>query len=340
MKIVEVRLVIRPPGGDAGLGVGSDEDAAPRLREEGGAGPRSRRTRRRDDRQLVTGDPATGTGPPLALVVVDGAPRQLAPPNAGFAGVEVGDGILCDLTSAHAALVRRSCPALTPRPLGTARSFGFGDRLGRATAGRTCVRCDRCAPGSLRCSPSSRRASLSGRGAASATCSTRRRGARSLPAGARYGADADHLQDTDAVAAAAAAGFDPSRSARRRSSRGRRDLRGRGVGATLRGAPVVAPRRLAGGHGTPFLAPARARRAALEPPPEQELRRAAVKYGRAVAGAPPAWPVRCRRGRRSRYPSTRHRTRRRRSSTSTSPASCDGSGWSSSASLRAFPEPS
>ncbi len=54
----------------------------------------------------------------------------------GFAGQEVGRGVLlCPCSAEHAAALRARLPWLSPAPLGRQTSFGFGDRMGSATAG-------------------------------------------------------------------------------------------------------------------------------------------------------------------------------------------------------------
>jgi len=53
-----------------------------------------------------------------------------------FAGQEVGQGVLlCPCSAEHAAALRARLPWLNPAPLGRQTSFGFGDRMGSATAG-------------------------------------------------------------------------------------------------------------------------------------------------------------------------------------------------------------
>ena len=55
---------------------------------------------------------------------------------AGFAGQEVGQGVLlCPCSAEHAAALRARLPWLRPSTLGRQTSFGFGDRMGSATAG-------------------------------------------------------------------------------------------------------------------------------------------------------------------------------------------------------------
>ena len=67
----------------------------------------------------------TSRGPELAVM---GDP-------AGFEGEVCGEALLCPLTSANVATLRARLPWLRPQPLGLAKSFGFGDRLGLATPG-------------------------------------------------------------------------------------------------------------------------------------------------------------------------------------------------------------
>src|SRR5262245_4845500 len=55
---------------------------------------------------------------------------------AGFAGQQVGQGVLlCPCTAEHAMALRARLPWLRPTALGRQTSFGFGDRMGSATAG-------------------------------------------------------------------------------------------------------------------------------------------------------------------------------------------------------------
>lgn len=54
---------------------------------------------------------------------------------SGFKG-EINNGqMLCDLSAENAVVLRSRLPWLNPVPLGIKKSFGFGDRLGQATAG-------------------------------------------------------------------------------------------------------------------------------------------------------------------------------------------------------------
>ena len=54
----------------------------------------------------------------------------------GFAGQEVGQGVLlCPCSAEHAVALRARLPWLRPAALGRQTSFGFGDRMGSATAG-------------------------------------------------------------------------------------------------------------------------------------------------------------------------------------------------------------
>lgn len=54
---------------------------------------------------------------------------------SGFAGKIQSGRLLCPLTAENAQTLRGRLPWLVPVPLGTQTSFGFGDRLGMATAG-------------------------------------------------------------------------------------------------------------------------------------------------------------------------------------------------------------
>src|SRR5690348_6306450 len=54
----------------------------------------------------------------------------------GFTGTTTPEGgLLCACSAEHAAALRARLPWLNPAPLGRHPSFGFGDRLGSATAG-------------------------------------------------------------------------------------------------------------------------------------------------------------------------------------------------------------
>lgn len=53
----------------------------------------------------------------------------------GFEGEAQGDALLCPLTAANAAELRRRLDWLRPQPLGLVKSAGTGDRLGSATPG-------------------------------------------------------------------------------------------------------------------------------------------------------------------------------------------------------------
>lgn len=55
--------------------------------------------------------------------------------SAGFQGKPVAGILQCPLNPDNAAALRERLPWLRPQPLGVATSFGFGDRLGMATAG-------------------------------------------------------------------------------------------------------------------------------------------------------------------------------------------------------------
>jgi hypothetical protein len=85
---------------------------------------------------------------PRSLVEQDGASFCLGVTRAGerrlvvagradgFVGESNGQGaLLCPCTAENAAALRRRLPWLTPAPLGTQTSFGFGDRIGSATPG-------------------------------------------------------------------------------------------------------------------------------------------------------------------------------------------------------------
>ena len=148
----------------------------------------------------------------LELVSVAGR-RMLAVPRTaeGFEGepAELEGRLvrLVEKTPASAAAVRASSPHLRPRPLGTAPSFGFGDRIGLATPGH--IR-------SLRTTGSTLAPVLAQQSARELVRTGRSFGEvldaatwGALEAGwtAGYGADADHLRTTAEVESALAAGF-------------------------------------------------------------------------------------------------------------------------------------
>jgi hypothetical protein len=56
-------------------------------------------------------------------------------PADGFIGTRTTQGVLCPCSPENAAALRARLPWLNPVPLGRHISFGFGDRLGSATAG-------------------------------------------------------------------------------------------------------------------------------------------------------------------------------------------------------------
>ena len=72
----------------------------------------------------------------LATLDDDGATALVVRgPADGFTGARVGDDLICPLTTANAQALQARLPWLVPVPLGSALSFGFGDRLGLATPG-------------------------------------------------------------------------------------------------------------------------------------------------------------------------------------------------------------
>ena len=145
-----------------------------------------------------------------SLVAVDGRERLLVPPDAGpcpFAGHATAGGILCDLTPENAAAVRETWPALAPRPLGLAASFGFGDRIGCATRGHVAaLRSTQSGIAPVFAQQSVRELRRTGRSFRevldAATWGVVRAGWYR-----GYGADADHLQEVDSIREAAALGF-------------------------------------------------------------------------------------------------------------------------------------
>ncbi len=72
----------------------------------------------------------------LAKLTETGEKRVLVQGNMdGIEGEMRSDLLVCDLTAANAAVLRSRLDWLNPVPLGRQTSFGFGDRLGSATAG-------------------------------------------------------------------------------------------------------------------------------------------------------------------------------------------------------------
>jgi tagaturonate epimerase len=146
------------------------------------------------------------------LVSVSGRSLLAVPPQAeGFAGeVAELDGQavrLVEKTHASAAAVRTLMPSLTPEPLGTAPSFGFGDRIGLATPGH--VRALQSARSTLRpvlAQQSARELARTGRSFED-VLDAATWGALEAGWTAGYGADADHLGTADEVENARLAGF-------------------------------------------------------------------------------------------------------------------------------------
>lgn len=97
--------------------------------------------------------------------------------------------------------------ALRPRPLGTASSFGFGDRIGRATPGHLrAVRTTGTTLLPVLAQQSVRELERTGRTFAD-VLDAARHGAHEAGWTGAFGADADHLQTVDHVTAALDAGF-------------------------------------------------------------------------------------------------------------------------------------
>lgn len=147
------------------------------------------------------------------LVCVSGR-RMLSVPDSveGFEGPLVeADGAttrLVPATPAAAARLRNLVPALRPRPLGRDRSsFGFGDRLGLATAGH--VRALRAAASTLEpvlAQQSVRELERTGR-SFQEVLDAAMWGALEAGWASGFGADADHLRTVDEVEGAVSAGF-------------------------------------------------------------------------------------------------------------------------------------
>ncbi len=98
-------------------------------------------------------------------------------------------------------------PALAPRPLGLAPSFGFGDRLGNATAGHVrALQASRSGLLPVLAQQSARELERTGRSWAD-VLDAAAQGAREAGWKGGYGADADHLRTVAEVEAALAAGF-------------------------------------------------------------------------------------------------------------------------------------
>jgi hypothetical protein len=149
----------------------------------------------------------TARGRRLAIIPAAGRAAVLD----GFEGERREAGglplLTAPLTGAHAALLRRHLPWLTPQPLPAGTSAGFGDRLGLATPGH--ARALRAAGGSITpvfAQQSIREMTRTGR-SPQAIVDDATWG--SFEAGWRdgQGADADHLKTAADLTACAAAGF-------------------------------------------------------------------------------------------------------------------------------------
>jgi tagaturonate epimerase len=110
-------------------------------------------------------------------------------------------------TPASAAVVRELLPHLRPRALGTAPSFGFGDRIGIATPGHIrALRSTGSALAPVLAQQSARELERMGR-SFSDVLDAATWGALETGWTSGYGADADHLRTADEVESALAAGF-------------------------------------------------------------------------------------------------------------------------------------
>ncbi len=149
----------------------------------------------------------TTTGPRLVITARDVRPPWLDRVE-GEAAENLGARLVVGPTNGrNAAVVREHLPWLKPRPLGVRSSFGFGDRLGLATAGH--VRALRAAGGHLApifAQQSIREMARSGRTPQevmdAATWGAFREGWQG-----DVGADADHLKSAEDIDACLAAGF-------------------------------------------------------------------------------------------------------------------------------------
>ncbi len=148
------------------------------------------------------------------LVVEQDGQRRLCLPAAvhGFEGpvVETDEGALRLVapTRQAAARLRELAPALRPRPLGGARSsFGFGDRIGLATAGHVlALRASGARVAPVLAQQSARELERTGRSFVD-VLDAATWGALETGWTSGYGADADHLRTEAEVADAVAAGF-------------------------------------------------------------------------------------------------------------------------------------
>ncbi len=237
----------------------------------------------------------------LWLEVVDGAkqlavllPRTEIPLLAGLAGAQqplLGEYVLrlCPTDAANANALRAVLPWLRPALLGLTTSAGFGDRLGLATPGhvRALEQVLADAPGRT-IAPIFAQQSIREMGRtnrtpvdvlADATWGAFQAGWRGV-----LGADADHLKTPDDIDATVAAGFtfftiDPGAYVDNEADKAPADIVRRKVAALpwqdLESDPIDLHRRYAG------------RRIAIEDHEitlaEEEVWRAAVKYGAAVA---------------------------------------------------------
>ncbi len=123
----------------------------------------------------------------------------------GLTGERQGELLLCPLTAENAAALRRRLPWLRPQPLGLVPSVGCGDRLGLATPGHIrAVRGSGIAP--IFCQQSMRENARTGRTPQQvmddALWGVLQEGWREP-----WGADADHLKTTEDIDRCAAAGY-------------------------------------------------------------------------------------------------------------------------------------
>jgi hypothetical protein len=163
---------------------------------------------------LESGNRGLELGDGRAQLVCVGGRRMLSVPAsvARFEGPVVeADGAttrIVPATSAAAVRLRELVPALQPHPLGRDRSsFGFGDRLGLATAGH--VRALRAAVSTLQpvfAQQSARELERTGR-TFQEVLDAAMWGALEAGWASGFGADADHLRTVDEVESAVSAGF-------------------------------------------------------------------------------------------------------------------------------------
>ena len=144
--------------------------------------------------------------------IVEGRLLRVPAGTPGFEGtlVDADDGAfrLVEPTPAAAARLRELVPTLRPRPFGTSgSSFGFGDRLGLATAGHVrALRASRTSLAPVLAQQSARELERTGRTFAE-VLDAATWGAVEAGWTSAWGADADHLRTEAEVAEALNAGF-------------------------------------------------------------------------------------------------------------------------------------